>query len=87
MEMKRTILSFSFVLAAMLAHAQLTLEECQHSAQTNYPLVRQYGLIEKAREYNLENAGKGYLPQFTIQEKQPTKVMSQSCLWTFRELI
>ena len=56
MEMKRTILSFSFVLAAMLAHAQLTLEGCQHSAQTNYPLVRQYGLIEKAREYNLENA-------------------------------
>ena len=45
MEMKRTILSFSFVLTAMLAHAQLTLEGCQHSAQTNYPLVRQYGLI------------------------------------------
>ena len=47
MEMKRTILSFSFVLAAMLAHAQLTLEGCQHSAQTNYPLVRQYGLKRK----------------------------------------
>ena len=86
MEMKRTILSFSFVLAAMLAHAQLTLEECQHSAQTNYPLVRQYGLIEKAREYNLENAGKG-CHNSPFQEKQPTKVMSQSCLWTFRELI
>lgn len=69
MEVKRTILSFSFVLAAMLAHAQLTLEGCQHSAQTNYPLVRQYGLIEKAREYNLENAGKGYLPQFTLSGK------------------
>lgn len=69
MEMKRTILSFSFVLAAMLAHAQLTLEGCQHSAQTNYPLVRQHGLIEKAREYNLENAGKGYLPQFTLSGK------------------
>ena len=67
--MKRTILSFSFVLAAMLAHAQLTLEGCQHSAQTNYPLVRQYGLIEKVREYNLENAGKGYLPQFTLSGK------------------
>lgn len=87
MEMKRTILSFSFVLAAMLAHAQLTLEGCQHSAQTNYPLVRQHGLIEKAREYNLENAGKGYLPQFTLQEKQPIKVMLQSCRWTFRESI
>ena len=69
MEMKRTILSYSFVLAAMLAHAQLTLEGCQHSAQTNYPLVRQHGLIEKAREYNLENAGKGYLPQFTLSGK------------------
>ena len=69
MEVKRTILSFSFVLAAMLAHAQLTLEGCQHSAQTNYPLVRQYGLIEKAQEYNLENAGKGYLPQFTLSGK------------------
>ena len=44
-------------------------EGCQHSAQTNYPLVRQYGLIEKAREYNLENAGKGYLPQFTLSGK------------------
>lgn len=69
MEMKRTILSFSFILAVMLAHAQLTLEGCQHLAQTNYPLVRQYGLIEKAREYNLENAGKGYLPQFTLSGK------------------
>ena len=87
MEMKRTILSFSFVLAAMLAHAQLTLEECQHSAQTNYPLVRQYGLIEKAREYNLENAGKGYLPQFTISGKATCQSDVTSCLWTVRELI
>lgn len=71
----------------MLAHAQLTLEGCQHSAQTNYPLVRQYGLIEKAQEYNLENAGKGYLPQFTLREKQPIKVMLQNCRWTFRESI
>lgn len=69
MEMKRTILSFSLLLVAMLAHAQLTLEGCHSLAQTNYPLVRQYGLIEKAREYNLENAGKGYLPQFTLSGK------------------
>ena len=62
MEVKRTILSFSFVLAAMLAHAQLTLEGCQHSAQTNYPLVRQYGLIEKARSITWRMPEKGYLP-------------------------
>ena len=57
--MKRTIFSFAFLFTAALMHAQLTLEECHHQAQVNYPLVRQYGLIEKAREYNLANAGKG----------------------------
>ncbi len=67
--MKRTIFSFAFLFTAALMHAQLTLEECHHQAQVNYPLVRQYGLIEKAREYNLANAGKGYLPQFSISGK------------------
>lgn len=60
---------FTLSLAAMLAHAQLTLEECQRRAQDNYPLVRQYGLIEKARGYDLSNAGKGYLPQFSLSGK------------------
>lgn len=67
--MKRTILSLALFLAATLAHAQLTLEKCQRQAQSNYPLVRQYGLIEKVREYDLANAGKGYLPQFSLSGK------------------
>lgn len=67
--MKRTIFSFAFLLAALSMHAQLTLEECQRQAQANYPLVRQYGLIEKAREYDLSNAGKGYLPQISLSGK------------------
>ena len=69
MDMKRTVFFFTLSLAAMLAHAQFTLEECQRRAQDNYPLVRQYGLIEKAREYDLSNAGKGYLPQFSLSGK------------------
>lgn len=67
--MKRTIFSVAFLLAALSMHAQLTLEECQSQAQANYPLVRQYGLIEKAREYDLSNAGKGYLPQISLSGK------------------
>ncbi len=67
--MKRTTLSFILLLAFTLAHAQLTLEFCRQKTQDNYPLMRQYNLIEKAREYNLENAGKGYLPQFTLSGK------------------
>ena len=48
------------------AGAQLTLEECYRQARANYPLIRQYGLIEKTREYNLENAARGYLPQLAF---------------------
>lgn len=36
MDMKRTVFFFTLSLAAMLAHAQLTLEECQRRAQDNY---------------------------------------------------
>ena len=69
MNMKQAIFSLVFLLAATWAQAQLTLDECQRGAQANYPLVRQYGLIEKAREYDLSNAGKGYLPQFSLSGK------------------
>ena len=45
------------------------MEECQRKTQDNYPLVHQYGLVEKTKEYNLENAAKGYLPQFALSAK------------------
>ncbi len=67
--MKQAILSLAFFLTATLAHAQLTLDECQREAQAKYPLVRQFGLIVKAREYDLSNAGKGYLPRFSLSGK------------------
>ena len=67
--MKRMILSFALLLGAAWTSAQLTLDECQRQAQANYPQVRQYGLIEKSREYDLSNAVKGYLPQFSLSGK------------------
>lgn len=50
-------------------YGQLTIGECQRRAQENYPLTKQYGLIEKSKEYNLANAGKGYLPQLSLSAK------------------
>jgi outer membrane protein TolC len=44
----------------------LTIEECYSLARKNYPLVKQWALLEKTAEYNLENASKGYLPQIMI---------------------
>ena len=46
----------------MLAQAQ-TLEECQQAAERNYPLIRQYGLIENTTALTVSNIQKGWLPQ------------------------
>ena len=40
-----------------------TLEECQRAAEQNYPLIRQYDLIEKTTELTVANIQKGWLPQ------------------------
>ena len=45
-----------------MAQAQ-TLEECQRAAEQNFPLIRQYGLIEKTTGLNVANIQKGWLPQ------------------------
>ena len=52
------------MLLPLLAHGQ-TLEECQQAAERNYPLISQYGLIEKTTELTVSNLAKGWLPQVT----------------------
>lgn len=44
----------------------LTIDSCYAMAKRNYPIVKQMALIEKTNEYSLENANKGFLPQFSI---------------------
>lgn len=62
--------AFYFILLAFCSYGQnkeiLTLEKCQELAKQNYPLIKQKALIETTKEYNLENASKGYLPQLGI---------------------
>ena len=70
--MKRIVFSLSFLLFVSGMYGQagrVSLEECQRKTQENYPLVRQYDLVEKTKDYNLENAAKGYLPQFALSAK------------------
>lgn len=47
-----------------MAHGQ-TLEECQQAAEKNYPLIRQYDLIEKTTDLMVANIQKGWLPQIS----------------------
>ena len=46
-----------------LAVQAQTLEQCQQAAERNYPLIRQYGLIEKTTALTVANIQKGWLPQ------------------------
>jgi outer membrane protein TolC len=50
------------ILLPMMVLGQ-TLEECQQAAERNYPLIRQYGLIEKTTALTVANIQKGWLPQ------------------------
>ncbi len=64
--MKRIWLLLMLIGWAILGKAQLTLEVCYEQAEANYPLIKQYGLVEQSREFNLSNASKGYLPQIGL---------------------
>ena len=60
-----TLVVLIFIRGMSLFAQPLTIEECYEKAKRNYPLVKQYDLIDKSAEYNLSNAGKSYLPQFS----------------------
>jgi outer membrane protein TolC len=51
-----------------VTHAQtrLTLEQCYHLAEANYPLTRQRALIQKTRDYTIANIAKGIYPQLDV---------------------
>lgn len=47
-------------------HAVYTLEKCYALARRNYPLIKKHDLIARSSNYSIENAGKGWLPQFSL---------------------
>jgi outer membrane protein TolC len=63
----RTCVALLSLVPVARASAQaLSLDDCQTLARNNYPLVRQYELIEKSREFTLSNASKAYFPQLSV---------------------
>ncbi len=51
------------------AQESVTLSQCYEWARANYPQVKRFGLIADAEQYNLSNAGKGWLPQVSVNAK------------------
>lgn len=63
--MRRTLLSLTLIISYFSFSVAQTLEECQQAAEQNYPLIRQYNLIEKTTELTVSNIQKGWLPQIS----------------------
>jgi len=63
------IITLAFICLHAPIYGQLSVEDCYKKAQANYPQVKQYGLIEQSKEFNLSNANKGYLPQVSFFAK------------------
>jgi outer membrane protein TolC len=44
----------------------ISIDTCYQMAKDNYPKIKQFGLIEQSEKFNLSNANKAYLPQFSL---------------------
>src|ERR1700712_1702555 len=55
-----------FSLAGRAQQTTYTLDKCYQLARQNYPLIKKHDLIARSGNYSIENAGKGWLPQFSL---------------------
>lgn len=60
------LLTLPFILKAQSESIGITLKECQQRARDNYPLIKQFELIESSKKYDVENLSKKYLPQIVL---------------------
>ena len=63
-DMKKIVIAL--LMLPMLVLGQ-TLDDCQQAAENNYPLIQQYGLIEKTTQLTMVNIQKGWLPKVSAQ--------------------
>ncbi len=52
--------------SSLVSSQVITLDEIQKKAESNYPAVTQYGIIEKTKDFSISNANRAFLPQGTL---------------------
>lgn len=62
----RLVIFFIYLVYYPASAQEITLNECYQKAKQNYPLIKRNELITKSKDYNIQNAAKGWLPQFNI---------------------
>lgn len=53
----------AMLMSPLALRAQLTLDSCRQKAHDNYPMIKQYALLNHSRDYTIGNIGKAWLPQ------------------------
>lgn len=53
----------AMLMSPLALRAQLTLDSCRQKAHDNYPMIKQYALLNRSRDYTIGNIGKAWLPQ------------------------
>lgn len=64
--MKHVLLSLLLLLTVVEASAQITLDSCKAWARANYPVIKQFGLVEQSSKFTVDNASKAWLPQVSF---------------------
>jgi outer membrane protein TolC len=66
--MKKFIVAAALLLTLAPGYGQnkLTLNECYERAEQNYPSIKLKELLQKTKQFSIENAANGNLPQITI---------------------
>lgn len=57
---------FIALVPCCLSARALSLSEARQMAHDNYPTIQQYGLIERSRDYTIDNVAKGWLPRVSV---------------------
>lgn len=64
---KRLFLAMWAMSSLLSAAHALTLDECLLLARENYPSIKQYNLIAAAKDYDLDNVGRAWLPKISVR--------------------
>jgi len=64
-----TLLTLNSQFSILNSFAQLSIETCYEKAKANYPLIKQYDLIEQSKTFNIAVANKNWVPQLSLTGK------------------
>lgn len=67
--MKKVSLTIFLVFFCSLVFSQISIDYCQKKARENYPLYRNFNLLEKTSNFTIENTKRNYLPQVNFSIK------------------